>query len=218
MIKICAHCQKTFEAITEKSKRWRCCSPECGMARRIEGTRNRWAKDVPWERFMSHVIPVTESGCWLWETDNDVDGMSYGQFHVNNEKIGAHRWVYEQVRGAIPEGLHLDHLCRIPCCVNPYHTEPVTCKVNVLRGVSPFANNARKITCVNGHAFDGSNVFLDREGYRGCRRCRINSLRWSRFIRLVRGMARYIRQTEGAAGVKTYLGQLALEFESEVSV
>jgi hypothetical protein len=34
----------------------------------------------------------------------------------------------------------------------------------------------------------------------------------------IRSLAALIRQTEGAAGVKTYLGQLAMEFEPEVSV
>ena len=36
--------------------------------------------------------------------------------------------------GPVPEGLELDHLCRIRHCVNPDHVEPVTCAVNVRRG------------------------------------------------------------------------------------
>jgi hypothetical protein len=40
--------------------------------------------------------------------------------------------------GPIPDGLQLDHLCRVRCCVNPNHLEPVTAKENTLRSPIKF--------------------------------------------------------------------------------
>lgn len=45
-----------------------------------------------------------------------------------------HRILYEMVRGAIPVGHLLDHLCRNRECVNPWHMEVVTPQENTLRG------------------------------------------------------------------------------------
>jgi hypothetical protein len=50
--------------------------------------------------------------------------------------VRAHRAVYQHLRGSIPEGADLDHLCRVRCCVNPCHLEPVTTAVNCRRGAS----------------------------------------------------------------------------------
>ena len=38
--------------------------------------------------------------------------------------------------GSIPDGLHLDHLCRVPACVNPEHLEPVTLAENNRRAAA----------------------------------------------------------------------------------
>lgn len=48
----------------------------------------------------------------------------------------AHRAMYEQEVGPIPEGLTLDHLCRQPACMRPDHLEPVTHATNLQRGRS----------------------------------------------------------------------------------
>src|SRR3546814_19356891 len=51
----------------------------------------------------------------------------------------AHRISYELCVGPIPEGMELDHLCRVRRCVNPAHMEPVTHRENVLRGEAGLA-------------------------------------------------------------------------------
>jgi hypothetical protein len=83
----------------------------------------------------------------------------------------AHRLVYEELVGPIPEGMELDHLCRNTSCVNPAHLEPVPHRVNVLRGVGPTAENAVKTECVNGHPLTGRNLCIRKEGGRKCRTC-----------------------------------------------
>ena len=69
--------------------------------------------------------------CWIWT--GRVDGRGYGKLRTDYVEGIAHRLVYEAMVGPIPEGLDLDHLCRIKLCVNPAHLEPVTRKVNTQR-------------------------------------------------------------------------------------
>lgn len=83
----------------------------------------------PINRFMSKVINPIGVGCWLWTASKTTGG--YGQFNGG----AAHRFSYEYFIGRIPEGLHIDHLCRARGCVNPQHLELVTHKENVQRGV-----------------------------------------------------------------------------------
>lgn len=71
---------------------------------------------------------VDDNGCWIWQKSMTPQG--YGT--IRGE--GAHRVFYEDAKGPIPEGLHLDHLCRTPACVNPDHLEPVTNELNSWRG------------------------------------------------------------------------------------
>lgn len=68
---------------------------------------------------------VTENadGCWIW---NGYKVKGYGRFNG----ILAHRHAYQELRGDIPDGLGLDHLCRTPLCVNAWHLEPVTQEEN----------------------------------------------------------------------------------------
>lgn len=73
--------------------------------------------------------------CWLWRGAGANHNLGYGIWHPRrSEHHGAHRYAYELVVGVIPEGLHLDHLCRVPSCVNPSHLEPVTPSENTIRG------------------------------------------------------------------------------------
>lgn len=105
--------------------------------------------------------------CWIWMGQR-VDG--YGRFQFYRETIQAHRAVYEHFRGPIPDGLVIDHLCRVHECVNPLHLEPVTQRTNVLRGIAPTAENAAKTHCKWGHELSGSNLILRPDG-RECRAC-----------------------------------------------
>lgn len=96
------------------------------------------------ERFWEKVTEG-ENGCWLWSGALDRGG--YGSFGVHRGPVvRAHRWAYESMVGEIPWGLQLDHLCRTRNCVNPYHCDPATNRVNARRGKS------LKSECVNGHS------------------------------------------------------------------
>lgn len=112
---------------------------------------------------------LDSNGCWIWRLRLDKDG--YGQISVQNKTRRAHRVAYEALVGEIPEGLELDHLCRVRSCVNPEHLEPVTSKENTLRGESFSAVNARKTHCSKGHELAGDNLEI-RGKQRSCRECR----------------------------------------------
>ncbi len=74
-------------------------------------------KSAP-ERFWAKVHR-TET-CWLWTGAEKSDG--YGNFRVDSARtIGAHRWAWEHLVGAIPDGLVLIHECGNHACVNPDH-------------------------------------------------------------------------------------------------
>lgn len=79
------------------------------------------------ERFWSRVSEAP-TGCWLWVGPTQVGG--YGKFRDGTKTTTAHRWSYIHLVGDAPDGLHLDHLCNTPACVNPYHLDPVTPAVN----------------------------------------------------------------------------------------
>lgn len=103
--------------------------------------------------------------CWEWLGGHNRAGYSIlGGLLV-------HRAVYELLVGPIPRGLGLDHLCRNRACCNPAHLEPVTHRVNVMRGVSFSARNALLTHCAHGHAFDEANTYYRPRGGRGCRAC-----------------------------------------------
>lgn len=108
--------------------------------------------------------------CWLWiGSVNSTTG--YGRISRGAGKhIPAHRAAYELARGPIPEGLVIDHLCRVRHCVNPSHLEPVTPRENTLRGVGITAQNARADHCKRGHRLNEANIFMQR-GQRLCRTC-----------------------------------------------
>lgn len=82
-------------------------------------------------------VEQSEDGCWLWTS---VTHKGYGKFSFHGRTQLAHRLAYQHLVGDIPDGLHLDHLCRVRNCVNPDHLDPVTPAVNMRRkpGVGDF--------------------------------------------------------------------------------
>jgi hypothetical protein len=113
------------------------------------------------------------TGCWEWQGSRSRSG--YGRWRVGDKLQQAHRVLYEEFVGPIPDGLDLDHLCRNRACVNPGHMEPVTRQENCQRGLTG-AHNARKTRCVNGHLFDEANTGTYR-GQRVCRACKREEIR-----------------------------------------
>lgn len=80
------------------------------------------------EKFRDSYL-VTDTGCWQWKWS--LGSMGYGSITVSGRgQILAHRYSYETFKGAIPDGLEIDHQCRNRGCVNPDHLKAVTKKQN----------------------------------------------------------------------------------------
>jgi hypothetical protein len=110
--------------------------------------------------------------CWPWTAS--TRGGGYGQIArggLNNGMFTAHRVAWELLRGPIPAGYVVDHLCKNPRCCNPNHLEPVPERVNLMRGDGPAAQAARKTHCPQGHPYDEANTHISAKGYRQCREC-----------------------------------------------
>jgi len=130
------------------------------------------------EHFWSKVYPCPITGCWLW--GDRPSGQGYGQYRWGRRRPVAHRFLWETLFGPVPPGLQLDHLCRVRCCVNPAHLEPVTPQVNNLRGIGPSARYAARTHCDKGHEFTPDNTYRRRSGGRECATCTADRMRRKR--------------------------------------
>lgn len=147
----------------------RLCECGCGtpVAKRVViGHKPPETPERMQERFWSRVEKTAT--CWLWQGTRR-DG--YGQFSIANKRHQAHRLTYQWLVGPIPDGLQIDHLCRVRACVNPEHLEAVTQRENLLRGEGPSARAATVTHCPQGHAYDEANTYVCPKGTRNCRTC-----------------------------------------------
>jgi len=113
------------------------------------------------ERFWKKV--KKEESCWYWR--GSLKRKGYGSFKDGTKLVQAHRYSYELRFGPIPEGMEIDHLCRIPSCVNPEHLEPVTPEENRRRGIQRLEEY-----CWRGHKWAESER-LKKSGVRYCLFC-----------------------------------------------
>lgn len=123
-----------------------------------------------WEK-----VDKTED-CWLWFGAHNEQG--YGRIRINKKSYYAHRLQMIWLGKDLPDGHHVDHLCRNPACVRPDHLEVVTHKENIRRG--DWSANRKRLTeithCKYGHPYD--RLMKDRPNvhgimayYRTCSEC-----------------------------------------------
>lgn len=83
------------------------------------------------DRLLTRLIENKVTGCWEWT--GAVGAHGYGVIGLGTRHQGTklvHRVTYEYFIANIPDGLHIDHLCRNKRCANPWHLDPVTQQVN----------------------------------------------------------------------------------------
>jgi hypothetical protein len=125
------------------------CGCGCGKRTAISAYTNRsrgWVKGQPRKYVKGHnsygahgADYVAEdrghdTPCWVWLKSRTPKG--YGFMLRGERRHVAHVFYWERANGMpVPDGLELDHLCRVRECVNPDHLEPVTHKENMRRAM-----------------------------------------------------------------------------------
>lgn len=162
------------------------------------------------ERLRAAYVEDEETGCWVWQLS--TNGRGYGRLWIGSRvdgtrrHVNAHRFAYELMVGPVPDGLHLDHLCRNRSCINPDHLEPVTQRENVLRGDAPAAHQARQVECKAGHPLSGDNLYVNK-GKRYCREC--NKRRSAEYRRRKSALEDYTQTTPPAQALEGRAGGVA---------
>lgn len=82
----------------------------------------------PNEAFMARQAPPNSDGCRVWTGSKNDRG--YGKMWAIDEYKYAHRYSWERVNGPIPNGMHIDHICRNRACVEVSHLRLATNKQN----------------------------------------------------------------------------------------
>jgi hypothetical protein len=142
-------------------------------------------KEIPLEEWFWNNVEKTNT-CWIWKGTMQKKS-NYGVVSVNHKTKLAHRLSYEFIKGPIPMGYEVDHLCHSKecklsnlCphrrCVNPAHLEAVTKIINIQRGNAGGVLGAKlrkKPTCKHGHPFTPENTHISSTtGERVCITCR----------------------------------------------
>ena len=107
------------------------------------------------ERFWEKVEVRGEDECWPWK---GAVTRGRGGIGIGLRMTSSHRVAVVLSGRDIPAGMMVDHMCRNGLCQNPKHLRVVTPRVNSLENSgSPFALNAAKTHCPNGHPYEGEN-------------------------------------------------------------
>ena len=113
------------------------------------------------------------SKCQPWKGAMWPNGYGkYGGGHGGKTRL-AHRHVWERLKGSIPEGLTIDHLCSNKACVNIEHLEMVTLAENIRR------RHRKRTHCVRGHEYNKANTsyYQHPDGYIN-RQCKLCKMEW----------------------------------------
>lgn len=108
------------------------------------------------------------SECVLWEGRLNANG--YG---LVGRRL-AHRVLWEQDRGPIPDGLILHHVCRTAACVNLDHLRCITHAEHNQLHLNAWAWYERqraKTHCARGHEYTEATTGYDKQGKRYCKEC-----------------------------------------------
>ena len=119
---------------------------------------------------------TVEDEHWVWT--GYVSKRGYGKAYWRGRDDYLHRITYEICVGPIPEGMEIDHLCRVKICCYPPHLEAVPHAVNIARGEGGKHHSA-KTHCPKGHEYTPENTYPNRgnPNWRACKQCALDGSR-----------------------------------------
>ena len=97
---------------------------------------------------------VREGECLIWTGAKNAQG--YGVAGPRTGSRLAHRHAWERENGPIPEGVHVDHICHTPACVEVAHLRLATFATNAYNRAGQQSNH--KSTGVR-------NVYPNKKGF-----------------------------------------------------
>ena len=110
------------------------------------------------------------SDCIVWR--GAVAG-GYGRKWRNGKVHQAHRLVWEDACGPIPEGMYVCHKCDNKLCQHVEHMFLGTHADNIRdMNSKKLGHNSSKTHCLRGHSLGGFNLIRRYDGHRECRACK----------------------------------------------
>lgn len=150
-------------------QRWQRSQHEAGLPTR------RTPEDRFWDTVEFEVEPRWGRGvCYTW--------MNRAfRFFFEGAEVNPAVWIYEREKGKLPEGKALITRCGNARCVRPSHQKVVSHEEMLVHSGNPWALNASKTKCKNGHPLSGDNLYERPNGSRDCRTCAREATRsWRR--------------------------------------
>ena len=87
-------------------------------------------------------LPKDPAGCWEW-LGVVCQKTGYGQKQWHGRKYLAHRWLWMQLFGPIPDHLPLQNTCGDKACVSPHHWALGTPENRAATGLLPITKMRR---------------------------------------------------------------------------
>ncbi len=111
-----------------------------------------------------------EGPCHIFRGGKSTNG--YGVIQWEGRSVRVHRYIWIAANGPVPDGLEIDHQCRVRPCCNIDHLRLVTRQVNCTENAigAYWQINAAKTHCPQGHEYTEANTKRYR-GFRYCRTC-----------------------------------------------
>lgn len=123
------------------------------------------------QRFWAKVDKSTSpDGCWLWTGYRTPTGYGRFGYRTGEGMWPAHRAAYDLLVGPIPDGLQIDHICRVRACVRPDHLQLATYQQNGQNRTGNYEGATVGVRGVDLHKQSGKyrvRCFLDGVSYSG---------------------------------------------------
>ena len=103
---------------------------------------------------------INANGCWVWTAARNAKGYPLSR---GKDTTLAHRQIYIDKHGTIPDGYDVDHKCQNRACVNIDHLEAVTHQVNIQRG-SKTKLTPEQVESIRGQNDERDTVLAERYG------------------------------------------------------